>query len=339
MCTVYCMPKEKDRLIEPATSTTFDRGHTTSFLPAIRLEEVCVVCHLCHPRELVRMIVSSCDARYSTASCTSSLSDTCCTKNAGVGQTMRYTLLERRISPSMASRLTAVAFVLLVLLAGAGYLVWSGSVASPFQNLSGTYDSQNSCTKEARVCSDGTIVGRSGPNCSFAECPNDRITDLTPSSTEPIEPSDSTGAGETPPSPGDQMIACTMDAKQCPDGSYVGRSGPNCEFVCPITPINSTVIVHGMVTVGPSCPVMRMPPDDACGDKPFVGSIMLTNTSNGQNYTAYTNESGVFTLTLLRGVYDISNIPGSGPFPSCSGKIEITAPGGPIPISCDSGIR
>lgn len=28
-------------------------------------------------------------------------------------------------------------------------------------------------------------------------------------------------------------VACTMDAKQCPDGSYVGRSGQNCEFVCP----------------------------------------------------------------------------------------------------------
>lgn len=27
-------------------------------------------------------------------------------------------------------------------------------------------------------------------------------------------------------------IACTMDAKMCPDGTYVGRSGPNCEFVC-----------------------------------------------------------------------------------------------------------
>jgi len=26
---------------------------------------------------------------------------------------------------------------------------------------------------------------------------------------------------------------CTMDAMVCPDGSYVGRSGPNCEFVCP----------------------------------------------------------------------------------------------------------
>lgn len=28
-------------------------------------------------------------------------------------------------------------------------------------------------------------------------------------------------------------VACTMDAMMCPDGSYVGRSGPNCEFVCP----------------------------------------------------------------------------------------------------------
>ncbi len=28
-------------------------------------------------------------------------------------------------------------------------------------------------------------------------------------------------------------VACTMDAKQCPDGSYLGRTGPDCEFVCP----------------------------------------------------------------------------------------------------------
>ena len=25
-------------------------------------------------------------------------------------------------------------------------------------------------------------------------------------------------------------IACTQEAKLCPDGSYVGRTGPNCEF-------------------------------------------------------------------------------------------------------------
>lgn len=28
--------------------------------------------------------------------------------------------------------------------------------------------------------------------------------------------------------------ACTLEAMLCPDGSYVGRTGPNCEFVCPI---------------------------------------------------------------------------------------------------------
>lgn len=29
-------------------------------------------------------------------------------------------------------------------------------------------------------------------------------------------------------------VACTMEAKQCPDGSYVSRTGPNCEFSpCP----------------------------------------------------------------------------------------------------------
>jgi hypothetical protein len=29
------------------------------------------------------------------------------------------------------------------------------------------------------------------------------------------------------------QVVCAMDAKMCPDGSYVGRTGPKCEFVCP----------------------------------------------------------------------------------------------------------
>lgn len=33
---------------------------------------------------------------------------------------------------------------------------------------------------------------------------------------------------------GGDQIFCTQDAKMCPDGSYVGRVGPNCEFApCP----------------------------------------------------------------------------------------------------------
>lgn len=50
------------------------------------------------------------------------------------------------------------------------------------------------------------------------------------------------------PTPEPVEVMCTADAMQCPDGSYVGRTGPNCEFVCPVTsaPIeqdNSDMIV------------------------------------------------------------------------------------------------
>lgn len=31
----------------------------------------------------------------------------------------------------------------------------------------------------------------------------------------------------------ERPVFCTADAMQCPDGSYVGRSVPNCAFVCP----------------------------------------------------------------------------------------------------------
>lgn len=40
------------------------------------------------------------------------------------------------------------------------------------------------------------------------------------------------GCATSTDGPGD--VACTMDAKICPDGSAVGRQGPNCEFApCP----------------------------------------------------------------------------------------------------------
>lgn len=41
-------------------------------------------------------------------------------------------------------------------------------------------------------------------------------------------------AGASADSAADDGQVCTMDAKQCPDGSYVGRTGPHCSFAaCP----------------------------------------------------------------------------------------------------------
>ncbi len=43
------------------------------------------------------------------------------------------------------------------------------------------------------------------------------------------------GSEPTTPLPS-EPISCPADAKQCPDGSYVGRVSPNCEFAaCPVT--------------------------------------------------------------------------------------------------------
>jgi exonuclease VII small subunit len=38
---------------------------------------------------------------------------------------------------------------------------------------------------------------------------------------------------------GEEPVACAQDARRCPDGSYVGRTGPRCEFAaCPGTQEN-----------------------------------------------------------------------------------------------------
>lgn len=43
-------------------------------------------------------------------------------------------------------------------------------------------------------------------------------------------------ACSTDPDPGGEPVACPTIAKECPDGSYVGPSGPDCAFVCPNDP-------------------------------------------------------------------------------------------------------
>lgn len=36
------------------------------------------------------------------------------------------------------------------------------------------------CTQEAKICPDGTAVGRTGPNCEFAPCPGPVRSDVPP---------------------------------------------------------------------------------------------------------------------------------------------------------------
>lgn len=49
--------------------------------------------------------------------------------------------------------------------------LWFTPVATPTPTPSQTPAAPVACTMEARICPDGTAVGRQGPNCEFAPCP------------------------------------------------------------------------------------------------------------------------------------------------------------------------
>ncbi|MDP3882770.1 MAG: hypothetical protein Q8Q48_01810 [Candidatus Staskawiczbacteria bacterium] len=54
-----------------------------------------------------------------------------------------------------------IAVIAIAILGGAGYFVYQNySAPKPI-----------ACTLEAKICPDGSSVGRTGPNCEFAECP------------------------------------------------------------------------------------------------------------------------------------------------------------------------
>ena len=39
-----------------------------------------------------------------------------------------------------------------------------------------TPEQPQACTEEAKLCPDGSAVGRTGPNCEFAPCPGESTT-------------------------------------------------------------------------------------------------------------------------------------------------------------------
>ncbi len=46
---------------------------------------------------------------------------------------------------------------------------------------------------------------------------------------------------KTDQNPANNQVACTLEAKMCPDGTAVGRTGPNCEFAACPTPVDQNL--------------------------------------------------------------------------------------------------
>lgn len=69
-----------------------------------------------------------------------------------------------------------IAGIVLIIVVGAGAFVYRNMMERP---LAPGGDEPVACTMEAKLCPDGTGVGRQGPNCEFAACPfpNVELTD------------------------------------------------------------------------------------------------------------------------------------------------------------------
>ena len=136
---------------------------------------------------------------------------------------------------------------------------------------------------------------------------------------------------------------CTREAKICPDGSAVGRVGPNCEFVaCPSTAGMGTI--QGRVTLSPTCPVETVPPDPACAPKPYSTIVNVQTLSGGLVASIPTDTNGFYSVKVKPGTYNV-DASGGNPLPSCE-VVRVTVLSDDIQemdlstnISCDTGIR
>lgn len=75
-----------------------------------------------------------------------------------------------RVLPIAVMALAIVAFLVLVSYAITPNQRWPWSaIHAPASTVANT---KVACTLEAKICPDGSTVGRSGPNCAFADCPS-----------------------------------------------------------------------------------------------------------------------------------------------------------------------
>lgn len=98
--------------------------------------------------------------------------------------------------------------------------------------------------------------------------------------------------------------------------------------------------ISGNVSLGPICPVERIPPDPKCADKPYQTSIRIQKGSVLYT-TAQSNSAGQFTVSLAPGVYTFTAVGGNSVPPTCRPEqVTVTADQSQsITLYCDTGIR
>jgi len=101
--------------------------------------------------------------------------------------------------------------------------------------------------------------------------------------------------------------------------------------------------VAGLVTAGPTCPVVTDPPDPSCADRPVEGAVLVVTTPAGVEVARTTSDAeGRFELSLAPGTYRLEPQPVEG-LMGTAAPIEFSVePGTPavyLLVGYDTGIR
>ena len=135
-----------------------------------------------------------------------------------------------------------------------------------------------------------------------------------------------------------EPVSCTMEAKLCPDGSSVGRSGPNCEFTA--CPEIKTGTINGKVSIGPLCPVEPCP---SSIPNPYASRKIVLQDQSGNFFKLVSlKEDGSFEAEVGAGIYilNLSDCGYLGCKRSLPKKVTIEAEKiTEVEIDIDTGIR
>jgi len=101
--------------------------------------------------------------------------------------------------------------------------------------------------------------------------------------------------------------------------------------------------IQGTVFLGPTCSVVRNPPDPACADKPYQTELAVTSPGAEHIITQFSTASdGTFAADLPEGTYAIQSADGARVFPRCATNEPFVVHSGQytdVVVYCDTGIR
>ncbi len=271
-----------------------------------------------------------------------------------------------------------------------------------------------SCTQEAKLCPDGSSVGRTGPNCEFTECSKLSL-DITYTNKQ-------YGFSFSLPTSwkGYKIISGTREIRDVSFGKIIANAptlsirhplwtsrvsrqdipfdvytleqwshivteqysvsaapippselARNSKYIFALSarynyafpkgyeevdqilankimktfePAGTGVVLSGIsgtVLLGPICPVMKIPPDPKCADKPYSTSINVMKSGSSKVIKKIqSDKNGSFLFVIEPGIY-VLQANSDNVLPRC-GEVSVEARSGQYintEISCDTGIR